>query len=209
MRISTIKKGLFGAVLATAAMTMAAFTSAPTVGSKAPDFELKDLNGNAHTLSGILAKDDTKAVVLEWYNPECPYVVVHYSEENQTMNKVAEKYASEGVVWLRINSGAEGKQGAGLQKNKDFAKKYMIDGPILLDESGKVGKAYNAKRTPEMFIIGKDSKIHYHGSMESARSTREVGEDIYVEQALQQVLRGETVTVKGKDPRGCSVKYAN
>ena len=51
---------------------------APPVGSAAPDFSLPDANGKAHSLSQY----NGKYVVLEWFNPQCPFVKKHYGSSN-------------------------------------------------------------------------------------------------------------------------------
>ena len=179
------------------------------IGGKAPDFTLTDLKGNSHTLTKLMEKED-KIVVLEWYNPGCPFVKKHYDGKagNKTMIDLAERFKDD-VVWLRINSGAPGKQGAGLDLNTKIAKDWGISRPILLDEDGKVGKIYGAKRTPEMFIISREGTIEYHGAIDDTPRGRKADAVNYVEMALKQVIAGETVTTRSTDAYGCSVKYAN
>ncbi len=210
------KFGVFG--LVAAAIASVALAAGPgekkdatatkaeaAVGQKAPDFTLADLDGKQHKLSEITASG--KVVVLEWYNPECPFVKKHYRDDTGTMNKLAEKYASQNVVWVRINSGAEGKQGAGAELNRKMVAEYGITTPVLLDTTGEVGKTYGAKHTPEMFIIAADGTIAYHGAIDDDSRAAQPGKVNYVDQALQQVLAGETVTTATTKPYGCSVKY--
>lgn len=175
------------------------------VGAKAPDFTLTDLEGNEHSLSDFTGDD--KVVVLEWFNAGCPFVKRHYREDTMTMNKLADKYRDDGVVWLRINSGAPGKQGTGLEFNKQVKADWKIADPILLDESGVVGKAYNAKNTPAMAVIGKDGTLMYWGAIDDDARGRKDNPTNYVDQALTQVLAGETVTTATTKPYGCGVKY--
>lgn len=177
------------------------------VGEAAPNFTLTDTDGNELSLADYTKEG--KIVVLEWFNPGCPFVKKHYSDsDNQTMNLLAEKYKSEDVVWLNINSGAEGKQGAGLELNKQIKKDWGIERPILLDESGQVGKLYGATRTPEMFIINAEGTIVYHGAICNDSTPGKPGDVKFVEQALDQILAGESVTTSKTRPYGCSVKYA-
>lgn len=173
------------------------------VGKAAPDFTLEDLEGKEHKLSDLKGK----VVVIEWFNPECPYVVRHY--RNGTSQKLAKEMKERDVVWLAINSGAPGKQGAGLEKNKGYQKNWEIEFPILLDESGKVGKMYDARTTPHMFVINKEGVLVYHGAMDNApRGTPSDGELMnYVKNAVKQVLAGETVTPDHVRPYGCRVHY--
>ena len=177
------------------------------VGEKAPDFTLTDLEGNKHTLGGLV--EDNKVVVLEWFNPECPFVKKHYRPDTMTMNKLADRFDDRGVVWVRINSGAPGKQGAGIEKNKRYAAEYNIDTPIMLDESGEVGKTYGATNTPGMYVIDDASVLRYMGAIDNDRRAANPGDVNYVELAVEQVLAGETVGVTETQQYGCSVKYKN
>jgi peroxiredoxin len=128
------------------------------IGDAAPAFVLKDTAGKEVSLAE-LTKNKDKIVVVQWFNPGCPFVVKHYGKKGNTFNDMYTKYKDKGVIFLGINSGAEGKQGAGLETNAAAVKDWKIEYPILLDETGVVGKSYNAKRTPEMFIIAKDGTM--------------------------------------------------
>lgn len=176
-----------------------------TVGDMAPNFTLKDTAGKEHTLADLTKEG--KIVVIQWFNPECPFVVKHYGKKGNTFNDMHAKYKDKNVVILGINSGAEGKQGAGLEKNQTALKDWKIEYPILMDMSGAVGKQYDAKRTPEMFIVGKDGKIAYHGAIDDDRGADAPGKVNHVAVALDQILAGETVTKAETQPYGCSVKY--
>lgn len=140
-------------------------TPAPTtlakVGEPAPDFELQDLEGKTHKLSDLRGK----TVVLEWYNPQCPFVEYAY---NKGPLKNFEQQPSDKVVWLNINSGAAGKQGTGKELNLKLAKTLGVKHPVLLDESGAVGMSYGAKTTPHMFIINDKGILVYKGALDNA-----------------------------------------
>lgn len=179
-----------------------------TAGEMAPMFTLKDTEGKEHSLKDVLAKESTKAVVIEWFNPDCPFVVKHH-KNNSTMKDLAKKYADQGVVWMAINSGAEGLQGAGIERNKKAIEEYGIAYPVLMDMNGKVGRQYGAKRTPEMYVIAKDGTIVYHGAIDSDGSPRNLGEINYVDEALKAHLAGETVATQRTQAYGCTVKYRN
>lgn len=179
-----------------------------TAGEMAPMFTLKDTEGKEHSLKDVLAKESTKAVVIEWFNPDCPFVVKHH-KNNSTMKDLAKKYADQGVVWMAINSGAEGLQGAGIERNKKAIEEYGIAYPVLMDMNGKVGRQYGAKRTPEMYVVAKDGTIVYHGAIDSDGSPRNLGEINYVDEALKAHLAGETVATQRTQAYGCTVKYRN
>ncbi len=215
--MNRIAKSMVGVGIGIAAAgAMIAMTSGPEgrqtaydaekarVGHEAPNFVLADLNDQEHELKAILEAEDTNAVVLEWFNPDCPVVKGHYRQN--TMGAVQEMFEGQGVVWLRINSGGEGKQGYGVDKNKDAAEAWKIEDPILTDASGKVGKMYGAKTTPHMYVIDGEGVLRYAGAIDDGPRDAKVN---YVEAALKSVLAGETVEVAETRAYGCGVKYAN
>lgn len=175
-------------------------------GSKAPSFKLKDSNGKEHSLADFKGK----VIVLEWVNFGCPFVKKHYVSGN--MQKLQKDYTKKGVVWLSVNSSAPGKQGhydaAGA--SAQVKEQKAVPTAYLLDETGEVGRAYGAKTTPHMFVIDKDAKIVYAGAIDDHPSfdAAEIPKSInYVQQALDEVLAGKTVTKASTKAYGCSVKY--
>src|SRR5947207_5231294 len=178
----------------------------PPVGSAAPDFSVPDTNGKAHALSQYKGK----YVVLEWFNPECPFVKKHYGSGN--MQKLQAEYTGKGIVWLSIDSNAPGLEG---NLTAEQAQKVMKDWntrqtALLLDSQGKAGRAYNARNTPHMFVINPEGKIVYEGAIDSKATPNPA--DIpsstnYVKVALDESMSGKTVSNANTRPYGCSVKY--
>jgi len=179
-------------------------TAGAMPGTAAPAFSLTDTDGKTHSLADLKGK----VVVLEWFNPECPFVVKHH-KVNKTFNTLHEEYNSKGVVFMAINSSAKGKEGNGMDLNKKMKGEFGIQYPILLDESGMVGKAYGAKTTPHVFIIDTDGKIAYNGAIDNDRSRSKAGDKNYAKMALDEVLAKKAVTTPKTDPYGCSVKYGS
>lgn len=181
-------------------------SSGPEIGKPAPDFRLTDLDGKEHKLSALKGK----TVVLEWFNPGCPFVKANYNQGS--LKAMAKRHTDKGVVWLTINSGAAGKQGAGAEANKEGREKFAMTTPILLDESGEVGRAYGAKTTPHMYIVNPEGILVYKGAIDNTPgSDPEKDEKVvnYVEDALNELAAGKAITTKETEPYGCSVKYAS
>jgi peroxiredoxin len=176
------------------------------VGQQAPDFTLTDTDGRSHALHDDL--EQGKTVVLEWFNPDCPFIKKHHLY-NKTMNDLYAKVKDRGVVWLAINSGAPGKQGHGLERNRKAREEYAMPFPILLDENGAVGRMYGAKTTPHMFVIAADGILVYSGAIDDDRSPSQLGKTNYVVAALNQLLSGGKVGISETQPYGCSVKYGS
>lgn len=190
------------ATIATPAM------SAAQIGKPAPDFTLNDTNGKPVRLSGFKGR----TVVLEWNNPGCPFVQKHYSSGN--MQKTQSAAHGQGVVWLTINSGAPGKQGymTGPQAVAFQKSEKMQATAYLFDPKGTVGRAYDAKATPQMFIINPAGTLVYAGAIDNKPTADP--DDIktarnHVLAALAEVKAGKPVSVAWSKPYGCAVKYAD
>src|SRR2546429_4526755 len=178
----------------------------PAVGSAAPDFSAPDANGKTQSLSEYKGK----YVVLEWFNPECPFVKKHYGSDN--MQKLQSEYTGKGVVWLTIDSNAPGTEG---NITAEQAKKIMDSWKtkqtaLLLDPESKVAKLYGAKNTPNMVIIDPEGKIVYEGAIDSKASPNPA--DIptstnYVKAALDESLGGKAVSNAQTKPYGCHITY--
>ena len=179
-----------------------------TVGKAAPDFTLKDLAGKDVKLSSFKGK----VVVLEWFNPGCPYV--KKSHTVGSLVDTAKKHQAKGVVWLSINSGAAGKQGAALAENTEAVKTFAMTNPILKDEAGTVGKAYGATNTPHMFVIDKKGVLQYAGAIDNSpdgeQKSAPDGKLVnYVDDAVADLTAGKPVRVATSKAYGCGVKYAD
>lgn len=193
-------------LLAIAALTLPTLTWAAAVGEQAPDFTLKDLDGKTVKLSDFKGR----TVVLEWFNPECPYV--KKSHTVGSLVTTAKKKTDAGVVWLAINSGAPGKQGTGVDKNREASKTFKMEHPVLLDETGATGKAYGASNTPQMFVIDPTGKLVYRGAIDNSpdgegKSPTDGKLTNYVDAALEDVAAKRPVKLPETKAYGCSVKY--
>lgn len=175
-------------------------------GKSAPDFKLEGVSGRPISLSDYKGK----VVVLEWLNHGCPFVRKHYDSQN--MQTLQRKYTQEGVIWLSVISSAEGKQGhvtpgEGL---KDKTKHQSVASDVLLDPKGNVGRMYEAKTTPHMYVINKEGILVYQGAIDDKADTDKEsikGARNYVTEALDAVLAGKKVAVGTTKAYGCSVKY--
>lgn len=196
------------AAAAPAADAPAAAAGPAQLGAPAPDFTLQDLDGNSFSLSQYRGK----VVVLEWFNPGCPFV--RNSHTTGSLKGLAEKHAPEGVVWLAINSGGAGKQGAGVEANREGVKQFGMQYPVLIDDTGKVGQLYGAERTPHMYVINPEGVLVYKGAIDNSPDgegqSPEGGKLVnYVDGAIGAIRSGAKVTPEETKAYGCSVKYQN
>ena len=178
------------------------------VSQPAPNFTLTGADGKTHSLADYKGK----FVVLEWTNPECPFVKRFYGTD--AMQSLQKTETGKGVVWLRINSSAEGHEG--YQSASDLAS-YGKDNHVaatesLLDPTGHVGHLYGARTTPHMFVIDPKGVLVYAGGIDNnatADPSDTPPSSNYVTAALDEAMAGQPVKTPTAKPYGCSVKYAS
>ena len=195
--MKNVMRTLMIVLAATAAMPAVAGDGV-SVGDTAPAFTLADSAGNDVSLSDF----EGKIVVLEWLNPDCPFVQRHYKAG--TMKSLATKYDGDGVVWLTINSTNYMDAAA----NAKFKAENKLPYTILVDQSGDVGHLYGAQTTPHMYIIDGGGTLVYIGAIDDdPRGNKGEPAVNYVAVALDEVLAGNAVSTAETKPYGCSVKY--
>lgn len=172
----------------------------------APNFKANTATAKTITLNQYRGK----IIVLEWFNAECPFVGKMY--KSGKMQHLQKTYTRKNVIWLRIISSAKDKQGymtpAQLQKNDQLTAATPT--ATILDAKGIIGKLYQAKTTPEMYIINQNGILVYRGAIDSIPSTAIASiaqATNYVEENLDSLLNGQSVKISQSKPYGCSVKY--
>jgi hypothetical protein len=200
---------------ATEAPSTETVTTSAELGKPAPSFTLTDTEGKAHTLADYAGK----TVVLEWFNPDCPFVKFAHTGGPLATQAKRTVAADASLVWLSINSGGPGKQGHGQDRNRAARGEYAMENPVLLDESGLVGKLYGAQKTPHLFVIDAQGTLIYRGAIDNAPigkvdatrpklPTSKEGELVnYVDAALEDHAAKTPLRLADTPAYGCSVKY--
>jgi AhpC/TSA family len=186
----------------------AAVNATPVIGQAAPAFSAKDTNGKTVKLADYKGQQ----VVLEWVNPNCPFVKKHYQSPGNMQGTQREALSAKGTVWLAINSTHTAHQDymSPAALNSWLKERGAQTTAVLMDESGEIGKAYGAKTTPHMYIINPAGQLIYAGGIDSIRSASVA--DIakasnYVKVALAETGSGKPISTATSVPYGCSVKY--
>ena len=197
-----------GAAAAALVFALSIVGHAAKVGEPAPAFRGTDTRGQVHALSDFKGK----FVVLEWHNQGCPYVKKHYSSGN--MQRLQKEWTGKGVVWLTVISSAPGAQGHVTAEQADAYVRERQAAPtaVILDASGEIGRAYDAKTTPHMIVIDPTGRLIYDGAIDD-KPTTDVADvasaQNYVSAALAAAMAGKPVATAATKPYGCSVKYAS
>lgn len=196
-----MKRLALALVLASASTAWAA-----KVGQAAPEFSAPDLQGKAVKLSDYRGK----YVVLEWTNPECPYVQRHYNSGN--MPELQKELGAKDVVWLTVNSTnhSSSEFKTPQQMGKWMGEKGGAPKATLIDKDSTLGKLYDARTTPHMYVIDPQGKLIYAGAIDdkrwaSAETTKQAKN--HVRTALGEAMTGKPVSVAATSPYGCTVKY--
>lgn len=177
------------------------------VGTTAPDFTATNIiDGTTFKLS----EQKGKIVVVEWTNPECPFVVKHYGSNN--MQKLQQAAKDKGVIWVSVNSSAPEKQGnlTAEAAQAIVKEKGIQSAAYILDPTGEIGKLYGAKTTPHMFVVSAEGNLAYAGAIDSNPDPKPEsidGATNYVTAAIDELLAGKPVTTASTPSYGCSVKY--
>jgi hypothetical protein len=201
------KNILTGLVVFACAAMISTLAWAARVGEAAPDFTATDSNGQTHHLSDYRGK----FIVLEWTNRGCPYTRKHYDSGN--MQRLQQEWTAKGVIWLTVLSSAPGKQGYmdAADENAYLQQMHAHPTAALLDPTGALGHLYDAKTSPDMYIINPQGTLIYDGAIDD-RPTTDVadiqGAKNYVTAALEEAMNGKPVSDPVTRPYGCSVKYA-
>ena len=192
-----LSSAVAAAFLLAAPLALASPQVSAQVGQRAPSFELKDESGKVHRLADYKGK----VVVLEWTNPDCPFVKRHY--EAKTMSKTQGGLDASKVVWLAVDSTST----HGAKDDLAWKQQQGIAYPILVDTDGKVGQAFGAKTTPHMYVIDAQGVLRYAGAIDDDARGKSQSPKNHVKAAVDALLAGKPVPASTTEPYGCSVKY--
>jgi peroxiredoxin len=164
------------------------------IGDQAPTFSLPDTDGVEHGPEGV--------TVVAFTCNHCPYALAWHDR----LLSVARDY--DGVTFLLVNPNDAERYPA---DSYDAMKERVgADGgwpaPYLRDESQEVARAYDAKTTPDVFVLDAERRLRYRGAPDSDH--RDPGGNAeWLRDALDAVIRGEEPPRQETEPVGCSVKW--
>src|SRR5712671_4945735 len=117
------------------------------VGSKAPDFELKAMDGKRFVLRDELARGP---VVLAFFKASCPTCQYAFP----FLERLERAYGHKGVSIIGVSQNEPKETGA-------FTKEFAVTFPVLLDDTDKypVSNAYGLTNVPTVFWITQNGEI--------------------------------------------------
>ncbi|QLE01671.1 thioredoxin family protein [Galbibacter sp. BG1] len=197
------------AILALLVFTTSSFTTPNklddgySVGDKATDFELKNVDGTTVSLADY---KDAKGFLVIFTCNSCPYANA-YEDRILSLN---DKYESKGVPVIAINPNnpkIQPKDSFENMKKRAAEKQYTF--PYLFDEKQEVFPAYGAKRTPHCFLLEKTPNgniVKYIGAIDDNYQDADAVEVKYVENAIDAMLAGQKIDIQNTKAIGCSIK---
>ena len=183
------------ALLAIAALAVPALGDSPAIGAAAPAFDLKTLDGKPFSLAD--AEKSNQYVVLMFIATQCPYSNAY----NERMRDLAASYLKKGVLFVGINS----NKTESVEEAAAHARQHGFAFPVLKDPSNKVADLYGASHTPEVYVVGKDGKLVYHGRIDNSEDLSKVTTHD-LSNALDELLAGQPVAKAETKAFGCSIK---
>jgi peroxiredoxin len=173
-----------------------ALCASPQIGAPAPDFTLKTVDGKTFSLAE--AARSHKAVVVMFIATKCPYSNAY----NDRMREMAAAYEKQGIVFAGINS----NKSEPADEVVAHAKQHGFAFPLMKDPENKVADLYDARHTPEIFVVDPQGKLRYHGRIDENYEdpSRVASPDL--KNALDAMLAGKAVARAETKAFGCSIK---
>ena len=171
------------------------------IGDSAIPFSLPGTDNQQHALADYA---DKAAVAVIFSCNHCPYVRAW----EDRMVQIQADYAAQGVQLIAINANDVGKYPADSFPNmRARAAEKGFNFLYLFDETQEVASAYQATRTPEVFLFDGDGVLRYHGAIDDNYEESEAVQQHYLRDALDAVLAGETPMVASTPAVGCTIKW--
>ncbi len=173
------------------------------IGDVATDFSLPNVNGDMVSLGDF---EDAKGFIVIFTCNTCPYSVA-YEDRIIALDK---KYKHRGYPVIAINPNDPAAiEGDELKDMKVRAIEKGFTFPYLQDVGQKVYPQYGATKTPHVFILQKEDEkniVRYIGAIDdSSRNPKNVTKR-FVEQSVNDLLAGKTLTITRTKAIGCSIK---
>jgi peroxiredoxin len=171
----------------------------PEIGKRVPNFTLPNMNPREELPKEVTLYDlkDKKAIVIMFIATRCP-ISLDYDERMATL---AKEYMPKGVMFIGIN--ANNTEPA--SEVTEHAQKKGFIFPVLKDEGNRVADLYDAKVTPEVFVLDSNFILRYHGRIDDSQNPQRVSQRD-LKNALDAILEGKQPPVQQTRAFGCTIK---
>jgi len=164
------------------------------------DYEMKSVNGISYSLNNLKEKN---GIIILFTCNTCPFVV-KWEDRYKLLEELAKKN-NIGLVY--INSNYKKRDGDdSYEEMKKHAKKMNYRFPYLLDEKSKLANSFGAKTTPHIFMFNSNLQLAYKGAIDDNYEDINKVKEFYLEDAIQQLVKGKRIKVSETKPVGCSIK---
>ena len=182
------------------------------IGSKAPAFSLKGVDGKTYTLSSF---SKYKILVIIFTCNHCPTAQAYEKRIIQLAKDYNPK--SVGIVAVspndptsvRLDELGYSDMSDSYAEMKVRAKQMKFNFPYLYDgDKQAMAKAYGPATTPHVFIFDQERILRFQGRIDDVEKPTETPTTHDTRNAIEELLQGKEVTVKTTKVFGCSVKWA-
>lgn len=173
------------------------------VGDEATDFKLKNIDGKMVSLSDFKS---AKGFIVIFTCNHCPYAK-KYEDRIIELDK---KYKAQGYPVIAINPNDPNVQPEdGYQQMIERAKQKGFTFPYLVDEGQKIYPQYGATKTPHVFVLKKENRkniVKYIGAIDNNYDNPDDVSEYYAQDAVNALIKGETVKTSKTVAIGCTIK---
>jgi hypothetical protein len=166
-----------------------------SIGDPVPTFTLPAAGGGEAGLN-----DDLPAVVIFTCN-HCPYALAWHDR----ILDVARE-ADVPVLLVNPNDGERYPRDSFAAMQERVSADGGWPAPYLRDEDQSVARAFGAKTTPDVFVVGRDGALAYRGAPDADHQDPSQGA-AWLRAAVDAALAGRRADPLETEPVGCSVKW--
>jgi len=171
------------------------------LGQTAPDFRLPDISGKNYTISDFAA---SPLLLIIFSCNHCPYVQAY----EERIKKLQNDFRKDGLQIVAINANDANKYAEdSFEEMQKRATERQFNFLYLRDDSQQTAKAFGAAYTPELFLFNAERKLIYIGKIDDNWCEPEKVQTKYLQNAVEEYLRGEEISVPETYAIGCTIKW--
>lgn len=173
------------------------------LGEPAKDFSLAGVDDKTYSLADFV---DAPVLVVVFMCNHCPYVQAVW----ERLVKLQARYLEMGVQFVGINPNLNPEYPEeNIDKMKEYAQRYQMNFPYLLDESQQVAREYKAQCTPDIYVYDAERRLAYHGRIDDNWKDQENVAREELSDTIQALLDGKRPPDEQYPSMGCSIKWRN
>ena len=155
------------------------------------DFELPDLQGNLHKLSGYRGK----IVIVNFWSAECPH---SERTDRSTMACLVQWGADVEMLSVAANRSESAQMVEAASKTRRIPT-------VLIDAQCSVADMYEAQTTPHVYVIDREGILRYRGAIDDMTFRKRTPSRFFLDEAVESLLEGRLPTLTESPAYGCAI----